>query len=103
MDTYTLIDTAAIAVRLAQFVDHLEEFEVMRIMKFLIEEHFGDPFWLALSEEWDGEIYINEAGKRVLILSAEDQGSIWFNCEDYSLRGEYDDGEPMIFSTTTQE
>lgn len=100
MDTDTLIDTAAIAVRLAQFVDYLEEFEeVMRIMKFLIEQHFGDPLWLALSQQWPGEIGINEVGERVLILSAEDQGIIWFNCEDYSLRGEYEDGEPMIFST----
>lgn len=99
MDTDTLIDTAAIAVRLAQFVDYLEDFEVMRIMKFLIEQHFGDPFWLALSQQWPGEIGIDEVGERVLTLSAEDQGIIWFNCEDYSLLGTNKDGEPLIFST----
>lgn len=103
MDTDTLIDTAAIAVRLSQFVDYLEEFEVMRIMKFLIEQHFGDPFWLALSQQWAGEIEINEDGERILTLSAEGEGSLWFNCEDYSLRGECENGEPMIFSTTTPE
>ena len=99
MDTDTLIDTAAIAVRLAQFVDYLEEFEVMRIMKFLIEQHFGDPFWIALSEGWAGEIDLDEVGERILTLSAEDQGNIWFNCEDYSLLGTNKDGEPLIFST----
>ena len=103
MDTNTLIDTAAIAVRLSQFVDHLEEFEVMRIMRFLIEQHFEDQFWLALSQEWAGEIGIDEVGERVLTLSAEDQGIIWFNCEDYSLLGANKDGEPMIFSTSTSE
>lgn len=99
MDTDTLIVTAAIAARLAQFVDHLDEFEVMLVMKFLIKEHFGDPFWIALSEEWAGEIDLNEAGERVLTLSAEDQGIIWFNCEDYSLLGTDKDGETLIFST----
>lgn len=99
MDTDTLIDTAAIAVRLAQFVDYLEEFEVMRIMKFLIEEHFQDPFWQALSQERAGEIEVDEVGERILTLTDAGQGSIWFNCEDYSLRGECENGEPMIFST----
>lgn len=99
MDTDILIDTAAIAVRLSQFVDHFEEFEVMRIMKFLIEEHFQDPFWQALSQQWAGEIEVDEVGERILTLSAEGEGSLWFNCEDYSLRGECENGEPMIFPT----
>lgn len=97
MDTDTLIDTAAIAVRLAQFVDYLEEFEVMRIMKFLIEQHFGDPFWLALSQQWPGEIGVDEVGERILTLTDAGQGSIWFNCEDYSLRGEDTDGNAIEF------
>jgi len=97
MDTDTLIDTAAIAVRLAQFVDYLEEFEVMRIMKFLIEEHFQDPFWQALSQERAGEIEVDEVGERILTLTDAGQGSIWFNCEDYSLRGEDTNGNAIEF------